>query len=80
MLLRLLNRRLHPGIIRVPLRVDEEIIFPIHLSARTLLDVRQVDAVLFENIQHLGQCAGLVSRREHDRRLVFAGAAQPRGR
>jgi len=75
MLLRLLDRGFHAGVVGVALGVDEKIVFPIHLPARTLFDVRQIDSVLLEYVEHLGQGAGLVGGGEHDGGFVVAGAA-----
>src|SRR5690606_14819900 len=70
----LFDGTLHLFIILVADGIDEEVVFPAHLLAGALLDVGQVDAMIAEDIQHLGQGAGLVGSGEHDGRLVVAAA------
>jgi hypothetical protein len=75
MFFRLVDGGFHGGVVGVALGVDEEIIFPIHLAAGTFFDVSEVDAVVFEDVEDLGEGAGFVGGGEHDGGFVFAGAA-----
>ena len=65
----------HRCVINVPLRVNEEVIFPVHLLAGPLLDIRQVDPVFLEDIQHLRQRARLMRGGKHDGGLVITRAS-----
>src|SRR5438477_8069379 len=72
MLLRLLDRGLHAGVVLMALGIDEEVILPVHFFARPLLDVGEIDSILFEYIENFREGARLVRGGEHDRRLVVA--------
>ena len=55
----------------VPDDIDEEIILPLFFLAGPGFDFRHIDRILFEDVEHVGQGARLVSRAEHQSRLVL---------